>query len=850
MKKLILSFLSLFFVSALVAQTGGYCLPTYATVCNSPSTNDLIDNFSTTGGITNISNLNSGCNFLPDNYQHVPQTLVTGPGVTINFDVQCGAIYAQGFAIWIDWNQDLDFTDPGEKIYESPNSGFGVFSGSFTVPVAALCDDFRMRVRSEYATGGANIEPCDNQTFGETEDYTITVSNCSTQEQTICEGETAVVDYSGNLPVLQPLTVVVTPLTDVVITIPTISFDPMDSTTYIVTWTNPDSTWQDTTFIHVNEPLLPTYAGLNDTVCDGGIVALQATPANTGTDFQWVLGYPSTNISAGFFPTTNTTNTNMLASNPGSAYAIFVESDTLNVCPSVSDTATIIFSEEFHTVAKLDPTCNGYIDGQISVSSFGTLGATEYSIDNGGTWSTSSVFTGLSAGVYDVISRDIIGCSFSSSITLIDPDIITISTVNDTTVCENGTAALLGTSTNGQFFHWNFTGSLSANQSIDPVTDSTVTVFVTNFAGCSSDTLTVEVTMYDPISVSITENDTVCPGYGTTIEVTATGGHMGFDYAWLANGSGVNYATSVLTLSPLEATSYCVSVTDGCESTPKSICTNIKMRPVPTTDFITTILEKCVPAKAQFEVITPDYLFQTAHISIGGRQYVINNAGSGTSIITHTFPEVGTYDFYLKVTSPYGCFNDTIAYQEVTAFPIPVPEFYLTPETATIFQPVFGIINLTEGSNNTYSWSMPGSEPATSTITNPTLVYPDGQPGKYPVQLAVESDQGCRDTIINFAEVINDIVIYAPNTFTPDGDSYNDIWKVFIAGIDVYEYHLQIFNRWGEIVFESYDPNAGWDGRLASGEPVLHGTYVWLVTANDISTSETFDFRGTVNIFR
>ena len=850
MNKITLILLAFFASITTFAQTGGYCLPTYNTVCNSPSTNDLIDNFSTTGGITNISNLNSGCNFGPSNYQNVGQVVTTSPGSIINFSVQCGAIYAQGFAIWIDWNQDLDFTDPGEKIYESPSSGFQVFTGSFTVPQTLLCGDYRIRVRSEYATGGANIDPCDNQTYGETEDYTLTVTNCSSQEQTICEGETAIIDYTTLLPGLTGLSVTVSPMTDVSIAIPILSFFPLDTTIYLVTWTNPDSSWQDTVKIYVNDPLLPTYAGLDDSVCDGNIVNLQGTLGNTNTNYQWNVGYPGVNIGANYFPSNTTLNTNMLNGSPGTAYAILVESDTSNICPSVSDTAVIIFSEEFHTITKADPTCNGYDDGQIVINSFGTLGATEYSIDNGGTWSTSNTFTGLLAGTYDVISRDIIGCSFASTISLIDPDEITISTVNDTTVCENGTATLIGTSTNGQYFNWNFTPGLSANQAINPTTDSTITVYATNIAGCSSDTLTIEVTMYDPISISITENDTICPGNPTSVVVTATGGHLGFDYAWLANGSATNWATSVLNLNPNEATQYCVTVTDGCESTPKSLCTNVKMRPVPTTNFTTTILEKCVPAVAEFEIVTPDYLFETAKISVDGKQYIINNSGNGDAVITHTFYNVGTFDFYLKVTSPYGCINDTTAYQEVTSYPIPEPAFYLTPDEATIFQPIFSTVNLTQGANNSYSWLVPGGDPASSVAENLVIHYPEGEPGEYPISLAVESDQGCRDTITNYAIVINDIVIYAPNTFTPNDDNYNDVWRVFIEGIDVYEFHLQVFNRWGEKVFESFDPNSEWDGRMANGTLVDPGTFVWLIKATDISSSEVFDYRGTINVLK
>jgi len=48
-------------------------------------------------------------------------------------------------------------------------------------------------------------------------------------------------------------------------------------------------------------------------------------------------------------------------------------------------------------------------------------------------------------------------------------------------------------------------------------------------------------------------------------------------------------------------------------------------------------------------------------------------------------------------------------------------------------------------------------------------------------------------------------VIFAPNIFTPDGDEFNEYWRVYITGIDIYDFHLTMYNRWGEIVWESYN---------------------------------------------
>lgn len=75
----------------------------------------------------------------------------------------------------------------------------------------------------------------------------------------------------------------------------------------------------------------------------------------------------------------------------------------------------------------------------------------------------------------------------------------------------------------------------------------------------------------------------------------------------------------------------------------------------------------------------------------------------------------------------------------------------------------------------------------------------------------------------------DDPIYWVPNTFTPDGDEYNNQFlPIITTGIDPYSYHLTIFNRWGEIIFESYDINRGWNGNF--GNMVCqNGVYIWKI---------------------
>jgi gliding motility-associated-like protein len=72
-------------------------------------------------------------------------------------------------------------------------------------------------------------------------------------------------------------------------------------------------------------------------------------------------------------------------------------------------------------------------------------------------------------------------------------------------------------------------------------------------------------------------------------------------------------------------------------------------------------------------------------------------------------------------------------------------------------------------------------------------------------------------------------LIYIPNTFTPDGDAFNNIWlPIFTDGFDVYDYNLLVFNRWGETIFESYNHTVGWDGTY-NNKMCFDGIYVWRI---------------------
>ena len=160
----------LFLLSGTVSAQ--YCTPTFVDGC---SFADQIVNFNTTGGVSNITNNNSGCSV--GAYQYFSGQSVTqlqGQDVTIN--MQAGPTWGQGFKLWIDWNNNNSFADAGELVYTSPNSSVAVYSAIVTVPFSATPGTKRMRALCNYAAVPAAVDGCPvNQQFGECEDYDFVV---------------------------------------------------------------------------------------------------------------------------------------------------------------------------------------------------------------------------------------------------------------------------------------------------------------------------------------------------------------------------------------------------------------------------------------------------------------------------------------------------------------------------------------------------------------------------------------------------------------------------------------------------------------------------------------------------
>ncbi|MBN8556831.1 MAG: gliding motility-associated C-terminal domain-containing protein, partial [Burkholderiales bacterium] len=142
----------------------------------------------------------------------------------------------------------------------------------------------------------------------------------------------------------------------------------------------------------------------------------------------------------------------------------------------------------------------------------------------------------------------------------------------------------------------------------------------------------------------------------------------------------------------------------------------------------------------------------------------------------------------------------------------------------------------------THYWTF--GDGSNSSILEPQHTYPGK--GEYLVTLHVSSNDGCKDSLTMPVEIKPVFTIYIPNAFTPDGNGTNDFFTA--KGQEITEFRMMIFNRWGELIFETDNIEKGWDGRANGGDDIAQdGVYVYKIEVRDFR-NKYYDYMGHVTL--
>ncbi|MFT5158279.1 MAG: gliding motility-associated-like protein, partial [Bacteroidia bacterium] len=149
---------------------------------------------------------------------------------------------------------------------------------------------------------------------------------------------------------------------------------------------------------------------------------------------------------------------------------------------------------------------------------------------------------------------------------------------------------------------------------------------------------------------------------------------------------------------------------------------------------------------------------------------------------------------------------------------------------------------------NEWDFGDPTAVDDTSTQINPVFFYP-ADTGTYMVTLRVTTNYGCTDEFSYPVIIGPDILVFIPNAFSPDvgGPTENEGFRAVVNN-GVKDYHMIIFNRWGEVMYETTDPNAKWDGTF-NGIKVQQDVYAYYLKVSGWNNKE-YTFSGTITLLR
>lgn len=223
--------------------------------------------------------------------------------------------------------------------------------------------------------------------------------------------------------------------------------------------------------------------------------------------------------------------------------------------------------------------------------------------------------------------------------------------------------------------------------------------------------------------------------------------------------------------------------------------------------------------------------------------------GKGTSkeiSPTYTYTEPGFFTVKVAITSPIGCFTADTFSNLIRVEPSPTANFSFTPNT--LLSNFNNTIRFTNESENADRFNWQFDRFGYSIEKNPAFTFRDT--GLMAVTLIATHPEGCKDSITRFLDIVPEIRWYMPNAFTPNGDGSNDnfLGTGYLEGVT--DFRMTIWNRYGELVFETANPQEGWSGQdQKSGGISPAGVYVYLVTFTE-PRGKPVEYKGFATIIR
>jgi gliding motility-associated-like protein len=494
------------------------------------------------------------------------------------------------------------------------------------------------------------------------------------------------------------------------------------------------------------------------------------------------------------------------------------------------------------SVNVVRPSCKGYANGNITI--YPSLGVPPYQYAlNAGAYQNLNVFTNIAATPGDTIHiRDNSGCIKDTIIAITEPVALSLSTVAVSATCTgtpDGNITISAAGGTTPYMYTKDPALLTGFQSspILATLQGNYTITVKDANGCTA-SKSETVLLNDTMRLSLGADTTFCEGIGFTLSPQTNNATTIFNWS---PATGLSDATAKNPLaSPADTTTYYLTAKWGICQRKDSITLNILLKPIANAGNDTAVCFK-----------TPAYLFGSISQVSGPVTYSWSPSSflnrTDTTDVTLIADTSGIYKYYLTVKDLYGCNfsnTDTVAIK-VQAL---VPAFAGNDTNAVTGNPLPHQLMATgAGLGGSYQWTWfpaDGVVISNPNIANPTVLL---QNHNYEFTVKVTDFAGCIGYDKVNITVYDGPTFYLPNAFSPNGDGRNDVFRPIPVGISSTEF-FRIINRYGELVFQTSQWMAGWDGTF-KGKAMATGTYVWMIKGKD-RKGITVQQKGTVVLIR
>lgn len=530
--------------------------------------------------------------------------------------------------------------------------------------------------------------------------------------------------------------------------------------------------------------------------CTGDSVILTSTTSST---YLWSNGATTQSISVYGTGSFSVTNTNAAGC----------------VTPTSATTNTIMFPVPPAPVITANGAITFCYGNNVVLTSSGASG---YNWSNG--FATQSITVTLS-GTYNLKIIDANGCPSPLS-----PDVIVtvnplpqspvISASGPTTFCTGGSVTLQSSQLLGNT--WN-TGSTADN--INVTTSGNYSVSFTDANNCTSlasnPVMVTAMALAPTPTISSSGSTTFCENDSVILT-----GSQAQTYLW-------STGDTTASITVYNAGTYSVMVTDVCNPANPNANVVVTVNPGPVADFTAPVIIDCLPSSIEFI---------NNSVGITSSLWSFGDGGNSTeNSPTYLYQFPGLYTISLTVFDANGCSNTKTQNELITIYPAAEIEYAISPKVTSLLNSAVIF------ENNTLNCASQVWDLGTfGSSTEATYTYTFENAGVYYVELSVVTENGCTEHITDSVIVEDNYVVFIPTSFTPNGDGLNDVFMPVGGGVK--EFRMEIYNRWGNMIYTTHNMSQPWDGND-------HGqdNYIWKVYLKD-KTGVDREMIGSVTLLR